>query len=169
MTAIVNRVEQSGLIAVDLADYSPKLSDIIGFDFAPVLWNELVLREKDFREFVKAHDWNLYQSKHVYVHCSVDAILPSWAYLLLTSQLVGIATTVTVGNLADAKQRAIELAIDELDLSRFENGKLIVKGCSDLPNPEAILNRFLWKVQPICSSIMFGEPCSTVPIYKKKK
>jgi hypothetical protein len=169
MSEIVNRVEKSGLIAVDLADYCPKTAEISVFDFAPILWNELVLREKDFRAFVKSHDWHMYESKHVCLDCSVEAILPSWAYMLVSSQLVGIAKTVTVGSLQDAKQHALEWAIQELDVEPFKDGKLIIKGCSDLPNPEAAMSKFLMRVQPVCSSIMYGEPCSTVPIYKKGK
>lgn len=169
MSEIVNRVEHSGLIAVDLADFSPKNTDFAGFDFEPVLWNGLVLKEKDFREYVKLFDWNQYQDKHVYLFCSVDAILPSWAFMLVSSKLVGIAKTVVAGTLPEAKQKALELAISQLDVQQYADGKLIVKGCSDIPNPEAAMTQFLMKVQPVCSSIMYGEPCSTVPIYKKPK
>ncbi len=169
MSELVNKVAQSGLIAVDLATYCPKDSEFAGFDFEPSLWQGLVLKEKDFRDFVKGFDWAQFQDKHVYLFCSVDAILPSWAFMLVSSKLVGIAASVTIGNLSDAKQRALELCIDGLDISLFTEGKLIVKGCSDIPNPEAAMSRFLVKVQPVCSSIMYGEPCSTVPIYKKPK
>lgn len=169
MSEIVNRVEQSGLIAVDLADFSPKSNEFAGFDFEPALWNGLVLKEKDFRDYVKEFDWMQYEGKHVYLHCSVDAILPSWAYMLVSSKLVGIARSVIAGDLPHAKQKALELAISELDIQSYEEGKLIVKGCSDIPNPEAAMTQFLMKVQPVCASIMYGEPCSTVPIYKKPK
>ena len=87
----------------------------------------------------------------------------------MSSKLVGIADSVTIGGEADAKQKALEWSIDQLDITQFTDGKLIVKGCSDIPNPEAAMSQFLVKVQPVCSSIMYGEPCSTVPIYKKPK
>ncbi|MNU70548.1 hypothetical protein D3C71_599580 [compost metagenome] len=169
MSEIVNRVEQSGLISVDLADYCPKNSEFLGFDFEPSLWNGLVLKEKDFRDYVKNFDWNQFAGKHVYLYCSVDAILPSWAFMLVSSKLVGIAESVTIGTLNDARQKALELTIEQLDMEQFTDGKLIVKGCSDLPNPEETMSQFLLKVQPICSSIMYGEACSSVPIYKKPK
>lgn len=169
MSEIVNRVEQSGLISVDLADYCPKDSDFLGFDFEPALWNGLVLKEKDFREYVKQFDWNQFAGKHAYLYSSVEAILPSWAFMLVTSKLVGIADSVSIGTLAEAKQKALELQIDNLDVTPFTDGKLIVKGCSDIPQPEAAMSQFLVKVQPICSSIMYGEACSSVPIYKKPK
>lgn len=168
MEEIINRVEKSGLIAIDLADYLPSENEIMDFDFAPQLWNGLVLKEKDFRVFLTENDWTIYTNKHVFLHCSVEAILPSWAFMIVSSKLIGIAKTITVGNHQDAKQSAMSLAIQQLDLSTFENGKLIVKGCSDLPNPEAMMSLFLQKVQPVCSSVMYGEPCSTVPIYKKR-
>jgi hypothetical protein len=169
MEEIVNKVQQSGLIAVDLADYLPAASAFEAFDFAPRLWNGLVLKEKDFRAFLSEHDWSQYAGKHVYLFCSEEAILPSWAFMIVSSKLVGIAASVTVGELQDARQAAMEQTIRGLDMQQFTDGKLIVKGCSDIPNPEAMMSLFLQRVQPVCSSIMYGEPCSTVPIYKKPK
>lgn len=169
MEPLVNRVQNSGLIAVDLAEYLPAANTLMPFDFAPHLWNGLVLKEKDFRVFLAEHNWSVYEGKHVYLFCSVDAILPSWAYMIVSSKLIGIATTITVGSAEDAKQQALSAAIEALDLSDFTDGKLIVKGCSDIPNPEAMMSLFLQRIQPVCSSVMYGEPCSTVPIFKKAK
>ena len=169
MEEIVNKVAKSGLIQVDLLDYLPKNSDLVPFDFAPLLWEGLVLKEKDFREFVKTHDWNQYQDKVLYLFCSTDAILPSWAYLLVNAQLGNIAKLTVAGTKEDAKQAALIQHINELDLEQFRDGKLIVKGCSDLPDSSNAMLTFFSRVQSVCSSIMFGEPCSTVPIYKKKK
>jgi hypothetical protein len=169
MEEIVNKVQNSSLIAVDLADYLPSPGDLMEFDFAPRLWNELILKEKDFRTFLSEHDWTAYTGKHVYLHCSTDAILPSWAFMIVSSKLIGIAKTITVGFAQDAKQTAMAQTISNLDLEQFNDGKLIVKGCSDIPNPEAMMSLFLQRVQPVCSSVMYGEPCSTVPIYKKPK
>lgn len=169
MDEIVNKVAASGLIAVDLAEYQPAAAELAGFDFAPYLWNGLVLREKEFRAFLSGHDWLVYKDKHVYLFCSAEAILPSWAYMLVTSRLVGIASSVVVGTAADARQAAMQQRILSLDTEAFRNGKLIVKGCSDIPNPEGMMSLFLQKVQPVCSSLMYGEPCSTVPVYKRPK
>jgi len=169
MDEIVNKVEQSGLIQVDLLDYLPKNNELVPFDFAPLLWEGLVLKEKDFRSFIKDHDWEQYRNKVVYLFCSTDAILPSWSFLLANAKLVGIAKTTVVGNEADAKQVALIQAIQSLDLEQFRDGKLIVKGCSDLPDPNNAMMAFFSRVQTVCNSIMFGEPCSTVPIYKKPK
>lgn len=169
MSEIVNRVQSSGLLAIDLADYLPKKSELVGFDFAPLLWNELILKEKDFRAFIKDHDWSQYTGKHVYLFCASDAILPSWSYMLVSSKLIGIAASVTVGSIQDAKQAAMTLTLNELELDAFQDAKIIVKGCSDIPNPHGMMALFLSKVQPVCSSLMYGEPCSTVPVYKKIK
>lgn len=169
MEEIVNKVAQSGLISVDLESYLPDNSAFFGFDFKPALWNELVLREKDFRAYLKEYNWEVLSGKHVYLFCSVDAILPSWAFMLVTAHLSGIAASVTIGDLLHAKQRVLEAVIRELPQEPFVDGKLIVKGCSDLPNPESAMSVFLQKVQPVCSSVMYGEPCSTVPVYKRPK
>lgn len=169
MEEIVNKVAQSGLISVDLESYIPKNNAFAGFDFKPALWNELVLKEKDFRTYVADFDWTEMQDKHVYLYCSADAILPSWAFMLVASKLVNIASTVTVGDLNAAKQQVLETILTNLDKTPFHDGKLIVKGCSNIPHPERAMALFLQQVQPVCSSIMYGEPCSTVPIYKRPK
>ncbi len=166
---IVNRIEKSGLIQVDLKEYLAANSLFMGFDFKPTLWNELALREKDFREFCKTYDWLQYKGKYVYLFCSVDAILPSWAFLLITAHLGGIAQKTVVGDLQEAKKQQLLDAIEAIDLSNFTDGKLIVKGCSEIPSPEQLLSAFVAKVQPVVASILFGEPCSTVPLYKRLK
>jgi len=169
MEEIINRVQNSGLIAVDLASYLPQPESLGEFDFAPRLWNELILKEKDFRVFLAEYDWSVYKNKHVYLFCSVEAILPSWAFMIVSSKLIGIAKTITIGSIQDAKQSAMVQTIQELNLDEFKDGKLIIKGCSDIPNPESVMSLFLQRVQPVCSSVMYGEPCSTVPIFKRPK
>lgn len=169
MEELVNRIQNSGLKAIDLADYLPAESELMPFDFAPQLWNGLILKEKDFRVFLYEHNWDQYAGKHVHLFCSEEAILPSWAYMIVSSKLVGKAATISVGSAEDARQTAMQSAIMALDPETFRDAKLIVKGCSDIPNPEAMMSLFLQKVQPVCASIMYGEPCSTVPIFKKTR
>jgi hypothetical protein len=169
MEEIVNKVAQSSLMPIDLGDYKPAPEALAGFDFAPRLWNGLILKEKDFRQFLGEHDWSQYRGRHVYLYCSEDAILPSWAFMIVSSKLAGIAETITIGDLSDARQAAMAKTIAGLDQNDFIDAKLIVKGCSDIPNPEGMMSLFVQKVQPVCSSIMYGEPCSTVPIYKRPK
>jgi hypothetical protein len=166
---IENKVDKSGLIQIDIKSYLKANSEFIGFDFKPVLWNELVLKEKDFRDFCKTHDWEQYKDKYVYLYCSVDAVLPSWSYLLVTTFLHGISTKTVIGTINEAKREQLLDAINQLDLTEFKDGKMIVKGCSDVPYSNQILSSFISKVQSVASSIMFGEPCSTVPLYKKPK
>jgi hypothetical protein len=169
MIEVVNKIASSGLIQVDLSDYLADDSEFMPFDFKPTLWNEIALKEKDFRAFCLSHDWEQYRNKHVYLFCTVDAILPSWAYMLASSQLIGLASGISFGSLLDAKKEQLETSILNLDLEQFRDGKLIVKGCSEIPNSDKMLSVFLQKVQGVVSSIMFGEPCSTVPIYKRRK
>lgn len=166
---IVNKVEKSGLIQIDVKSYLKPNSAFVGFDFKPVLWNELVLKEKDFREFCKTHDWLQYADKYIYLYCSVDAILPSWAYLLVTSYLHGVSRKTIIGTIDEAKKEQLLEYINDMDLTELKDGKLIVKGCSDIPYSTEILSAFISKVQSTVSSIMFGEPCSTVPLYKRPK
>lgn len=168
MSEIVNRVKNSSLLAIDLADYIPAKSTFIGFDFKDQLWNELILKEKDFRVFLKDADWTEYTGKHVYLYCSSEAILPSWSYMLLSSHLIPFAASITIGTFDDARQAVLIKQIENLNEADFIGAKIIVKGCSDLPNTDIAMIKFLEKVQPVCSSVMFGEPCSTVPIFKKK-
>jgi len=167
MDEIVNKVQDSGLIQMDLADFKPSKS-ITGIDIADQLWQGLILKEKDFRAWIKAHDWDQYKGKAVYIHCSADAIVPTWAYMLVSSQLVGMATDILVGNRSDLEKLLIKQKIDQLHLNDYQDGKIIIKGCSDISNPDHAMTALLIRLQPVAKSIMYGEPCSTVPLYKRK-
>ncbi len=167
MDEIKNKVKDSGLIQLDLADFKPRIS-IVGIDLTPQLWQGLVLKEKDFRAWIKENDWKTYENKAVFIYCSADAIVPTWAYMLVASALQSVALKVVVGNQLDLEKILITDAITAIDLTKFQDGKVIVKGCSDIPAPAFAMVTLLTHLQGAVQSIMYGEPCSTVPIYKRK-
>jgi hypothetical protein len=165
MEEIKNKVKESGLIQLDLAQFKPSLA-ISGIDLAPQLWQELVLKEKDFRNWVKEHDWNQYNEKAVHIYCSTDAILPTWAFMLVASRLEQCPLVMT-GSAQDLEKELIRQKIEQLDTSQFKDGRVIIKGCSDISDPKYAMVVLVRHLQPHVKSIMYGEPCSTVPIYKK--
>jgi hypothetical protein len=165
---IVNRVASSGLITFDLEKYYLP-GDRVQLDLAKQLHEGLILREADFRQFIKSTDWSVYAGKVVAVYCSVDAIIPHWAYMLVTIALQPFAKKARVGSL---EQLEIQLLVEELERVNwhdFQNKKLVVKGCGHYPIPQAIYALVAEKLRPVAASIMFGEPCSTVPLFKALK
>lgn len=167
MEEIINRVKDSGLIQMDLADYKPSI-EIEGIDIADQLWQGLILKEKDFREWIKHNNWEQYSGKAVYIHCSADAIIPTWAYMLVSTRLKGIAKDFIVGTKLDLEKQLIKQEIEKIDVNSYAEGKIIIKGCSDIASPEYSMTELIKRIQPVAKSIMYGEPCSTVPIYKRK-
>ncbi|CAL2087972.1 DUF2480 family protein [Tenacibaculum dicentrarchi] len=164
---IINKVANSQLITIDLEDFYPKGNRIV-FDIKDWLYEELILREKDFREQVKNHNWSQYQGDYIALSCSVDAIIPSWAYLLLTTKLTEFAKKVVVGNLELLETVLFNDIITNLNTTEYQDKRLIIKGCSNKSIPQSAYTLLVSKIQPICKSIMFGEACSTVPLFKKK-
>ena len=169
MDEIRNKIKESGLINLDLAEFKPDMSRLINFDLADQLWQGLVLKEKDFRSFISNNDWTQYENKYVYVHCSADAIVPTWAFMLVSSQLLNVASVHVVGSQIDLEKELIKNNISEFDTSSLIDERIIIKGCADISCPEFAMTELLKKLQPISKSIMYGEPCSTVPIYKAKR
>lgn len=167
MDEIVNRVKESGLISLDLATFKPTLP-IVGIDLADTLWERLVLKEKDFRQWIKTHDWSTYLGKAVFIHCSEDAIVPTWAYMLVASKLEEIQVPFIVGSRDDLDKKLINANIKSLDLTPFIDGRVIIKGCSDITCPEYAMTLLIEHLQSTVKSIMYGEPCSTVPVFKRK-
>jgi len=163
---IVNRVANSALVTIDLEDYYPKGVRIC-FDIKDWLHEGLVLREKEFRTFVNTHDWTVYENQFVALHCSTDAIIPGWAFMLIRLQLSGIAKQVVVGDLETLETALYQIIINDLDLSFCNNKPVIVKGCSNKPVPKNAYLFLINKLQPIAKSIMYGEACSSVPLFKK--
>jgi hypothetical protein len=167
MEEIVNKVVNSGLISIDLGNYKPNVA-IEGIDITDQLWQGLVLKEKDFRVWIKENDWSKFENKAVYIHCSADAIVPTWAYMLIGSQLEKVGSHYTVGSENDLEKKLILDRIKEDDLEKFKEGRVIIKGCADISTPEYAMVELVRHLQPVVKSIMYGEPCSTVPVFKRK-
>jgi hypothetical protein len=164
---IINRVTNSKLKVIDLEDYYPNGKRIL-FDITDWLLEGLVLREKDFRVFVAEHDWSQYQNCYVALHCSTDAIVPDWAYMLISIELQTYSKLTVIGSLEQLESIIYTSIISELDLSIYQDFPLIIKGCSHKPVPANALVLLSQKLKPIAKSIMFGEACSSVPLFKRK-
>lgn len=164
---IVNRVAQSGLISFDLADLYPQGERVL-YDMKDNLFHGLILREKDFREFVKSHDWAQYAGKHVAITCSADAIVPTWAYMLLASKMAPYAANIVFGDLRALETMLFHKALAQFDMERFRDERVVIKGCGDIEIPESAYVEVTARLTGIAKSIMYGEPCSTVPVFKRK-
>lgn len=164
---IVNRVANSDLITIDLADYAPKLQ-ISQVDLKQFLFEGVILKEKEFRKTLKEFDFFIYTNKIVALFCSSDAIVPMWAYMLTTSYLNPLASEVHFGTKEDVFQKMFAKNIEEIDASEFRGRKVIIKGCGHVPLTENLYVTITKKLQNNVSSLMFGEACSAVPVFKKK-
>lgn len=165
---IINRVANSKLVTIDLEDFYPKGTRKI-IDIKDWLFQELILKEKDFRAFVDDHDWNQYKDSYVALHCSTDAIIPSWAYLLVSTRLAGVAKKTVVGDLELLESVLYNEVINALDITIYHDKPIIIKGCSNKPIPQSAYTFLIEKLLPVSKSLLFGEACSTVPLYKNKK
>lgn len=164
---IVNKVAQSGLITIDLAEHAPKAAIEI-YDIKENLFHGLILKEKDFREFIKTHDWSQYKDKHIGIICSADAIVPTWAYMLLSTKLVDYALSIHFGDEDYVRKTLFDHALSSLDYSQYQDQRIVVKGCGDIPVPESAFVTFTTQLSKVAKSVMYGEPCSTVPVFKRK-
>lgn len=167
MEPINNKVAESGLLSFDLETLRTP-GERKQVDIAPWLFQGMILREIEFRDHIKAHDWSTYKDCLVAVHCSADAIIPTWSYMLIASALTPYASRVCFGNLDALESRLYAEAIDRLDLDTFRDQRVVVKGCSDNAVPSSAYVHLTARLQPVVRSIFFGEPCSTVPVYKRK-
>lgn len=167
MDQIINKVALSGLISLDLEEYYHPGERVV-YDLKDNLFMGLVLKEKDFREFLKGHDWSQYAGKNVAITCSEDAIIPTWAYMLLTLHLRPYAHSVVFGELKDLEEKLFFDAIRSINPEDYRDARVVVKGCSKHPVPTAAYVEITQRLQPFVKSLMFGEPCSTVPLFKKK-
>lgn len=167
MEEIINKVAQSGLITFNLEDYYDKNERVV-FDIKECLFMGLILREKDFREFVKTNDWEKYRNKNVAITCTADAIVPTWAYMLIAGKLSGIANYYFFGDLNNLENSLFQKALSGIDIESYRDKKIVIKGCGNLPVPINAYVEISRLLLPVANSIMYGEPCSTVPVYKRK-
>jgi len=165
---IVNRVANSKLVTLDLEDFFPEGERIL-LDISAWLYEGFILKEKEFRESVKQHDWDQYQNKYVAITCSTDAIIPSWAYLLISTALAPFAKKFVVGNLDLLENLIFQDIIAGISLEPFKGVPVIIKGCSNKQIPDSAYALMCQRLVPVVSSLMFGEACSSVPLYKKRK
>lgn len=164
---IVNRVANSKLVVVNLEDYYPNGKRIL-FDIKDWLFEGIVLREKEFRAHVNSHDWSQYKDTYVALTCSTDAIIPAWAYMLVTMYLEPFAKKVLIGDLEQLEASLYQTIIENLDTEMFKGKPLIIKGCSNKPVPANAYILLSQKLKPFAQSIMYGEACSSVPLFKKR-
>lgn len=167
MEEIVNKVANSVLEVFDLEDYYQE-GIRTQIDISQWLIEGFLLKEKDFREALKNHDWQQYQNQFVAIFCATDAILPAWAPILVASYVAPFAKKVVLGNTTDLETSIYQEELAKLDFSLYQNKPVILKGCSKKPVPEAAYIMAIQKLQPVAKSVMYGEACSAVPIYKKK-
>ncbi|MGK0389774.1 MAG: hypothetical protein ACI94Y_002519 [Maribacter sp.] len=165
---LVNRVASSGLLTINLEEFYPE-GEVMEFDLKDYLFMELILKEKDFREALKAHDWQQYEGKHLLLFCSVDAIIPMWAYMLVSAHAEPFTASITQGNKEEFLKLSYQTVLSNIDFNQYEDKRVVIKGCSDKPVPAFAYSFLTQKLRAKAKSIMFGEPCSTVPVYKKPR
>jgi hypothetical protein len=163
----VNKVAESGLVTLDLEKYYPKQPTAV-FDLKDHLFMGMILKEKDFREALKNLDWSVYQNKAVAVTCSADAIIPVWAWMLVATQLEPLASTIVMGTEKELHKALYLENIAAINTADFEDKRVVIKGCGETPIDDYVYMEITKRLRPVVKSIMYGEPCSTVPVYKKK-
>lgn len=164
---IINKIAESGLITLDLEEYYPR-DEIVLFDLKPLLFMEMILKEKDFRQALQELDWQTYAGKIVAVTCSADAVIPVWAYMLVASNLQPLAKDVVMGDTDAVRQQIFVKNINAINESAFADQRVVIKGCGDIAIGDYAYMEITKKLRPVAKSIMYGEPCSTVPVFKKK-
>ena len=162
---IVNKVANSGLVTIDLEELYPKGERVL-FDLKPLLFHELILKEKDFREFIKQHSWQQYQGKYVAIVCTADAIVPTWAYMLVSIALEPFVKKTVFGDVNMLESLLFNELLNKMDYSHYSDKRIVIKGCGKLPIPTHAYTELAFKLKPFVKSMMYGEPCSTVPLYK---
>jgi hypothetical protein len=165
---IINKVAESGLITIDLEKFMPE-GEVVVFDLKEYLFMGLILKEKDFREALKNMDWNVFKDKYVAITCSADAIIPVWAYMLVATYLEPVAKELYIGTAEEMIKHMFIKNISALNTHAFADQRVVIKGCGDIPIGNYAYAEITKQLRPVVKSIMYGEPCSTVPVYKKSK
>jgi Protein of unknown function (DUF2480) len=168
MDEIINRVAASPLVTFDLEELYAK-GDRMVFDIKEQLFEGVMLKEKDFRAFIKNHDWSQYQGKNMAIICSADAIVPTWAYMLLSVALQPVASSIIFGSLAELESHLFNQSLSAINWQQYKDVKVVIKGCSKVAVPISAYVEVTNRLRPIAAGIMYGEACSTVPLYKKAK
>lgn len=165
---IVNRVARSGIITLDLDEFYPQ-GERASIDLADQLWQGLALKEQDYRDWIATHDWQQYTGQHVALFCSADAIIPAWAYMLAQTQLTGVATLSHFGSAKELEAALWLKALVAHDWTQYTDCRVVIKGCADREVPEGAYMELVARLQPVAKAIMYGEACSTVPVWKRPK
>jgi hypothetical protein len=165
---IRNKVAESGIITLDLAPFIPAADRLAEFDLKPFLFMEMILREKDYRAALQTHDWSAYAGKHIGIVCTVEAIVPVWAYMLAAAYLQPVAASVHFAPLGELSDLVVTAGISQLSLEEYAGKRVVLKGCGDVDIPASAYVAATAKLRPVVKSLMYGEPCSTVPIYKSR-
>jgi hypothetical protein len=168
MEEIKNKVASSKLVTIDLEDYYPEGKRIL-FDIKQWLFHELILKEKDFRESLDQFDWSTLKDTYVALTCSADAIIPSWAYLLITTKAAPFAKKIVVGDLSLLETTIYQEIIQDFEIENIKGKPVIIKGCANKPIPPSAYTQLIEKILPLANSVMYGEACSTVPLFRKPK
>jgi hypothetical protein len=164
---IINKVAESGLVTIDLEKFYPKGETAV-FDLRDHLFMSMILKEKDFRQALKDLDWEKYRGKNVAVTCSVDAVIPVWAWMLVATYLQPVAATIVMGDEKELHKKLFLDNIEAINAEEFADKRIVIKGCGEIPIGDFVYMEITKRLRPVAKSIMYGEPCSTVPVYKKK-
>lgn len=163
----VNKVAESGLVTIDLEKWYPR-EPVAVFDMKDHLFMGMILKEKDFREALKTLDWETFRGKHVAVTCSADAIIPVWAYMLVATYLQPVAKSVVMGDEKELHKTLFLQNLASINTEEFMDKRIVIKGCGETPIADYVYMEITKMLRPVAKSIMYGEPCSTVPVFKKK-
>ena len=163
---IINKVAESGLITLDLEQYFPKGETAV-FDLKDYLFMGMILKEKDYREALKAKDWSGYKDKNVALVCTADAIIPVWAWMLAATYLQPVAKELVMGDEKELHKTLFIKNLSAVNVNEFEDKRVVIKGCGETPIPDYVYMEITRLLRPVVKSIMYGEPCSTVPVYKR--